>query len=205
MISYLNDSDTIAATLADLGLPPAKAARLAATFPRLRGMDTATPGMLRAAGGLTERQARCVAAAMRLSRTASMARDAYRSPIGDPDAFAAFLRAKIGRDDAECFVAIPLDAQNRAIDMLVIHRGTVSRVDVHPREVFRPAVNVGAHSLIVAHNHPSGSPEPSPADYDLTQRLADTGRLLGIPLVDHLVIAASDHVSMAARGYDFSA
>ena len=78
--------------------------------------------------------------------------------------------------------------------------GSVSSVEVHPREVFRPMVRAGLHSVIAVHNHPSGDPSPSEADLELTRRLADVGVLLGIPLLDHLVVTATEVVSMAALG-----
>ena len=70
---------------------------------------------------------------------------------------------------------------------------------VHPREVFRPAVRSGAAAVVVAHNHPSGDPEPSAEDLEVTRRLAETGRLLGIPLLDHVVVGEGAWVSLRER------
>ena len=70
---------------------------------------------------------------------------------------------------------------------------------VHPREFFGPAVRRGAAAVIAAHNHPSGDPEPSAEDVEVTRRLAEAGRLLGIPLVDHVVVGADRYVSLRSR------
>jgi len=71
---------------------------------------------------------------------------------------------------------------------------------VHPREVFVPLVRESAAAVIVAHNHPSGDPEPSTQDEELTDRLRRAGEVLGIPLLDHIVVGASTYVSLASRG-----
>jgi DNA repair protein RadC len=78
--------------------------------------------------------------------------------------------------------------------------GSLAQVDVHPREVFRPLVRSGMHSVILVHNHPSGDVEPSDADLELTRRLSDVGRLVGIPVLDHLVVTRTDSISMATLG-----
>jgi len=71
---------------------------------------------------------------------------------------------------------------------------------VHPREVFKAAIDRLAASIIVVHNHPSGNAEPSGEDLEITRQLVDAGRLIGIPLHDHVIIAADNHTSFAERG-----
>lgn len=100
----------------------------------------------------------------------------------------------------ETFVVLLLDARGRVIDSVVTSLGTAANVEVHPRDVFRDAIVRNAHSIIVGHNHPSGSPDPSQADIDLTRRLSDAGRLLGIPVLDHVVVTMSRHTSLAGLG-----
>lgn len=102
----------------------------------------------------------------------------------------------------ECFVVLSLDAKHIPIGRpVMIAMGTVNAVEVHPRDVFRQAVKKNASAVIVAHNHPSGNLEPSSNDMDLTQRLTKAGEILGIPLLDHIVVSASDKfVSFADRG-----
>jgi DNA repair protein RadC len=92
------------------------------------------------------------------------------------------------RDDArEHFVAVYLDGRHRPIAHQVVSIGTASASLVHPREVFQPAILVGAWAVIVAHNHPSGYPTPSREDRDITQRLSQAGALLGVSLLDSVV------------------
>jgi DNA repair protein RadC len=201
MLTYHDAPDAIAReALIGLDIPPAKADRLLAAYPTRSHIATATRGELQHAAGLTARQAGRILAAYRLANaTASGARE-YRHAIKAPTDLVAYLRALIGHEPAECFVVVLLDAHQRVIDASIVHRGTLSQVDVHPREVFARAVRCGAHSIIAAHNHPSGDATPSPADGEVTERLRDTGRLLGIPLLDHIVITGDAHTSFAALG-----
>ncbi len=96
----------------------------------------------------------------------------------------------------EHFVVLYLNARNQLIHKETISIGTLNASLVHPREVFKPAIECLAASIIVAHNHPSGGCEPSEADVMLTGRLSDAGKLLGIELRDHLVVTGSDFRSI---------
>lgn len=109
--------------------------------------------------------------------------------------------ADVRTADREHFVAIDLDARHRVIEKRVVAIGTITGVECHPREVFRPAISNGAVSIIVAHNHPSGDPSPSRQDVELTARLREVGELIGIPVVDHLVIVEDGYHSFADRGW----
>ena len=99
----------------------------------------------------------------------------------------------------EHFVAITLDGANRVIEKRTIAVGILNASLVHPREVFADAVADRAASVIVAHNHPSGTLEPSMADIEVTRRLQEAGTLLGIPLFDHLVVTGNDHISLSPK------
>jgi len=101
----------------------------------------------------------------------------------------------------ECFVVLSLNGLHQPIGSpAMIAMGSANTVEVHPRDVFREAVKRNAVAVIVAHNHPYGDTEPSKDDKSLTQRLVQAGELLGITLLDHIVISASDKfVSFADR------
>jgi DNA repair protein RadC len=102
----------------------------------------------------------------------------------------------------EHFCVIFLDAKNQVMRYSDIHKGTLTMSPVGPREVFREAIREGASSIIVAHNHPSGDPEPSPEDIDVTSKLVEVGKLLDIPLLDHVIIGSGRKaVSLKRRGY----
>lgn len=109
-------------------------------------------------------------------------------PLRNPGDACRMLR-KTASYDRETFHVILLDAGLRVIGIEEAHRGTLLGVEVHPREVFKSAIQSNAASLVLAHNHPSGSSTPSREDLVLTERLAEAGQLLGIPVVDALVVA----------------
>jgi len=97
----------------------------------------------------------------------------------------------------EVFLALAIDARNGLVGEVEVARGCLTGVDVHPREVFRPLIRMAAAAVVVVHNHPSGDPTPSPDDLALTDRLRAVGDMVGIPLVDHVVVAARGYVSIA--------
>jgi DNA repair protein RadC len=100
----------------------------------------------------------------------------------------------------EEFRVLLLNNQKKLIRQLKVAIGTLDRAYVHPRDVFRPAVAAGAKSIIIVHNHPSGDPEPSQADYVLTRELCMCSRIVDIEILDHIIIGFSDHVSMKEKG-----
>jgi DNA repair protein RadC len=93
-----------------------------------------------------------------------------------------------------------LDARNCLILDHMAQEGTIDEAAIHPREVIRRGLEVGAASLILVHNHPSGSPEPSRADIQITSRIAEAGRLLGLTVHDHVIVGREGHVSLKAKG-----
>jgi len=96
----------------------------------------------------------------------------------------------------EYFVCLTLDGANRLIAKRIITIGTLNSSLVHPREVFADAITDRAASIIVAHNHPSGTMQPSDADIEITKRLKETGKLLGINLIDHIIVTKSSFVTI---------
>ncbi|MEZ5978150.1 MAG: JAB domain-containing protein [Planctomycetota bacterium] len=136
------------------------------------------------------RAARLVAA-FELGRRGERARRRLSglAPIDGPLRALEWFAPHFRGERQECFAALLLDGRHRVLRLAALTRGTLTTSLVHPREVFGPAVREGAAAVLVAHNHPSGDPEPSPEDLAVTERLGRAGRLLGIPLVDHLVVA----------------
>jgi DNA repair protein RadC len=115
--------------------------------------------------------------------------------IDSPEAAAAQL-TDIRDKKQEYFVCLTLDGANRLIAKRTISIGTLTASLVHPREVFADAIIDRAASVIVAHNHPSGSLEPSNADKDVTKRLSEAGDLLGIAVLDHIILTKSAYVKI---------
>ena len=106
----------------------------------------------------------------------------------------------IRENKKENFVVLYLDARNKLIYKETISIGTLNANLVHPREVFEPAVKNLAAQIILVHNHPSGDPKPSEDDLTLTKRLVEAGKIMGIEVTDHIVIAKSGFVSFKEKG-----
>jgi DNA repair protein RadC len=151
---------------------------------------------LLAVGGVGEARAARVAAAFALGRRGIEAA-AAADPIRDAGDVDRRLRPRLAGLSQELFVALALDVHNNVVADLEIARGCLTGVDVHPRELFRPLIRLGAAACVVAHNHPSGDPAPSRDDLVLTRRLQEVGALVGIPLLDHVVIATGGYRSVA--------
>lgn len=109
------------------------------------------------------------------------------------------LIADIRTKRKEHFVAIYLNARNQIIHREEISVGSLSASIVHPREVFQPAVEVSAASLILAHNHPSGDVLPSKDDVEITKRMAEAGKIMGIEVLDHIIIGAERFLSLKEK------
>ncbi|PIC95708.1 DNA repair protein RadC [Sporosarcina sp. P26b] len=122
---------------------------------------------------------------------------AIRSPEDGYNLFKQFL----GELDREYFVVMCLDVKNQPTAMNVCHIGSLNASLVHPREIMKSAILSNAASIIVLHNHPSGQPEPSPEDIDVTKRLVEAGSIMGIELLDHIVIGSDSFVSLKDKGY----
>lgn len=99
----------------------------------------------------------------------------------------------------ECFVVLTLDGANRLIDNTVVFQGTLTQSLVHPREIFAKAIEDRAAKIIVAHNHPSGNLEPSLEDIEVTEKLKEAGRLMGIEVLDHIIVSKSGYRSMSSE------
>lgn len=108
---------------------------------------------------------------------------------------AKYFQKSIGSSNKENFQALYLDSQHRLIEHRVIAVGILDAALVHPRELFEPAVALRAATIIIGHNHPSGSVEPSKEDREITKRLVETGKLLGIELRDHVIVSNTEHFS----------
>lgn len=140
-----------------------------------------------------------LAAAFELARRGYAARKDPKKPIrSSADAAEAFRSALKGGEEREMFWVLPLDAKKRPLsDAQLLSIGTVNGVGVHPRDVFAIAVRWNASAIVVAHNHPSGSLKPSKMDDELTRGLYDAGKMMGIPLVDHIVLGSESFYSYA--------
>lgn len=123
-----------------------------------------------------------------------------RDVLSDPSATRAYLALQMARAEHEVFACVFLDNRNRVIAFEELFRGTIDGAAVYPREVVKAALAHNAAALILAHNHPSGIAEPSPADRDITRRLTEALALVDIRVLDHLILAREATTSFAKRG-----
>ena len=124
----------------------------------------------------------------------------HRDVLSSPLAVRDYLRIILSGKEHEVFVALYLDAQNRAIDSEELFRGTLTQTSVYPREVVKAALKHNAAAIIFAHNHPSGVAEPSRADEMLTQSLKQALALVDVKVLDHFIVAGASILSFAERG-----
>ena len=110
------------------------------------------------------------------------------------------LEAELSELSYERFVALSLNTKNHVIAVLPVSNGSLNASIVHPRELFQRAILSNCASLIIAHNHPSGDPTPSPEDIALTRRLVEAGELLDIPILDHVILGYGRYVSFKEKG-----
>ena len=176
----------------------AMALKLIRTSGNLRKVADLCPADLEALG-MTQAHALSALAWLELGRRIGGAGKGPQDVITKPEHVVKLLDHLID-ERKEHFVAVLVDAKNQVRRICTVHIGTLTMSLVCPRDVFREAVKEGAAGVIVAHNHPSGDPTPSPEDIDITQKLVEAGKLLAIPLMDHVIIGDRTHVSLRERG-----
>jgi DNA repair protein RadC len=152
---------------------------------------------LRKVRGVGPVRAAALAAAAELARRR---RPDPRALVDSARAAAGLVPAEVRAARKEHFLAFCLNARRQLVHQETVSIGTLSASLVHPREVFAPAIAHAAAAVVVVHNHPSGDPAPSAEDRDVTRRLQRCGELLGIPLADHVVVAATGFFSFREHG-----
>ena len=144
--------------------------------------------------GLTKKQALLMQAILELNRRISLPAQ-KEIKITSPEDAVSYLYSKISPKSTEHFATILLNSKNRIIGFEIISHGSINSSVVHPREVFNSAIVNHAAGIIVAHNHPSGDPSPSKEDKTLTTSLADSGKMIGIPVLDHIIVGHNCYFS----------
>ena len=147
------------------------------------------------AGGVTGVGARCAC-----DRVVVRADGAGRTAVTSPEAAATLVVPAMAAADRERCVAALLDTKHRLLEVVTVSIGSLDHTFMGPREVFRDALLANAAALVLAHNHPSGDPEPSSDDELVTRRLVRAGELVGVEVLDHLVVGGPRWVSLARRG-----
>lgn len=183
-----------------LGTTIKRASDLLVSIGGLETLAFASESDLRGAS-VSPHRARLAHAAFELARQSIGARPQIGKRLPGASEVWAHMRARLAGLPVEEFWAIAVDVRHRVILDSMIARGSMTGVDVHPRDVFRSLIKAGAAAVIFCHNHPSGDPEPSRQDVDLTARLREVGELCGIAVLDHVIVAAGAYVTLAERGW----
>lgn len=182
----------------------ALASRLLARYNGLPGLARASFAELQAEKGLGTAKTAQLKAALELGRRMLLASPEDRFIVRSPADVAQLLMAEMAHLDQEHFRALYLDSRNRLLGSDTLYVGSLNASHIRVGEVFREAVKRNCASLIVAHNHPSGDPTPSPEDIEVTRQLVAAGNLLGIEVLDHLIVGRQRFVSLRERGLGFA-
>jgi len=199
----LSDAELVALLLrtgSRRGSAQALAAELLARQGGLRGLGRAGPGELLAIAGIGRAKGASVIAAIELGRRVATHRLQTGAAVRSPADVHRHFHARLRDAPHERFLVLLLDGRHRVRREVLTSQGTLTASLVHPREVFRPALREGAAALILVHNHPSGDPTPSREDREVTRRLVRAGELLGVPVLDHVVVAEGGYVSLREAG-----
>jgi DNA repair protein RadC len=167
----------------------------------LAGLAQAAARELCAQPGVGPARALVIQAALELGRRAVAARPPRGQRLAGASDVWTYFRARLAPLRVEEFWAVSLDVRHRVQTESCLARGSLTGVEVHPRDVFRPLIRNAAAAVIFCHNHPSGDPTPSRQDVELTARLREVGELCGIPVLDHVVVAWDGYASLAERNW----
>lgn len=174
---------------------------LLGSFNGLSGLLNASAQDLSRIKGLGPAKRAEMLAVMELAKRATAQQLREREVFSSPEAVKHYLQLHLGHRPHEVFAVLFLDSQNRLIAMEEMFRGSLSQTSVYPREVALRALHHHAASVILTHNHPSGSVQPSPADKALTTNLQSALALLDVRVVDHIIVAQGASYSMAEEGW----
>jgi DNA repair protein RadC len=145
--------------------------------------------------GIKEVKAIELIASLEFAKRVSYGDSKNKDVISNPESLIKWLQYEIGSRDQEYFMAVFLNVKNEVINYEIISKGTADSSLVHPRDVFKQAIKNNTNKIIIAHNHPSNNCNPSKADLVTTTRLVDSGNLLGINIIDHIIIGSSNYYS----------
>jgi len=176
------------------------AQRLLTTFGNIKAIAGTSLEELTQVRGIGSAKAAQIKACFELGKREELDVELKDFDIKNPEAFVKVIRASIKDKSKEHFKLILLNTRNKIIGFSTISIGTLNANLVHPREVFKDAIMHSAASLILAHNHPSGDPEPSEEDIGITKRLVKSGKIMEIEVLDHIVIGKNSFCSFKEKG-----
>jgi DNA repair protein RadC len=174
-----------------------------ASFHSWQGIASASIEQLERIDGVGKSAAARIRAALEIRRRIVIETFADRPQIKSPSDAAAILLPWIGNREQENIAILYCDTRNYVVHQEILYRATLNTSLVRTCEVFRCAIRKNSANIIIAHNHPSGDPNPSPEDIALTRRLVEAGKLLEIEVLDHFVIGHNRYISLRERGLGF--
>ncbi len=169
-------------------------------FGSLSAVLNADPGALAEVKGMGKTSAAALKAVALAARRMTRNEVEDKPVLGSWQALLDYLTVDMAHLTVERVRVLYLNTQNRLIQDHHAGDGSIDEAAIHPREVIRRGLDLGATALILVHNHPSGNPEPSRADIQITNRIAEAGRLLGITVHDHVIVGRQGHTSLRAKG-----
>ena len=161
----------------------------------ITGLQNLTLSELTQEKGIGKAKATTILAAVELGKRVHNSTVAYRSVINGSSDAGVLLESRMRHLDREHFCVVLLSANNAVIGIETISIGTLTNTQVHPREVFKQAIRQSASGVILAHNHPSGDSVPSDEDLYLTERLVESGQIIGIHVIDHIIVGEDSYYS----------
>ncbi len=166
----------------------------------LKSLFTATVGELSEVGGVKTAKAAQIKACFELAKRLSTFAGNSRHAVASPEDAVVNYGSEMRYLDKECLKCIYLNAKNVVLKAETVSVGGLNSASITPREVFKGAISNSASSIILLHNHPSGDPKPSSADVEITERILDAGKILGIKVLDHIVLGDGKFVSLKREG-----
>lgn len=151
--------------------------------------------------GIGKIKALQIQAVLELSKRIAQESHQLREKVVTPADLSRYFMEQLRHEKTECFMVTFLDPKCKMIGYDTISKGTLTASIVHPREVYKAAIQKSAYSIIVLHNHPSGDPTPSQEDLKITTRLKTAGEVIGIPLLDHIIIGDNSYKSLREESY----
>ena len=174
--------------------------KLLSRFGNLKAIANSSIEELTQTRGIGPAKAAQIKAALELSKRMEVDVNEKPKPLlKSPEDVATVVKSRLKGKKKEHFLVLCLDTRNRLINDKLVSMGSLDTSIVHPREVFKEAVSSSAASVIFVHNHPSGDPEPSKEDVELTKRLAKAGEIIGIDVLDHIIVCNESYLSLKAK------
>ncbi|MGO4888570.1 DNA repair protein RadC [Anaerobacillus sp. MEB173] len=170
-------------------------------FDGLHLLKEATVEELKGIKGIGDSKAVLIQASLELGRRMSRLQLEARYVIRSPEDVSRYVMEDMRFLTQEHFVCLYLNTKNQVIHRQTVFIGSLNASIVHPREVYKEAIRRSAASIVCLHNHPSGDPSPSREDIDVTKRLVECGKMIGIELLDHVIIGDQKYVSLKEKGY----